>query len=169
MIFSWKNVLKFLLFIVFIAAVSAQISAQTKNYGKVCGDPTAACKSASDFQPYELAFELPKNPLIFDSELFYAVILKSVKTKTETDCQTAFSEEERVSLQRIFPRNKVFALKCFETGGIFYTNTASNVVFMGIYAGKTLPEAKTFLKRVQTQTEFSGAVLKRMRAGINGT
>jgi hypothetical protein len=164
-----KNSLNILLLMIFIAGMSLAVSAQKRAYGKVCGDPTAACKSASDFQPYELAFELPNNPVIFDSELFYAVILKSVKTKTETDCQNAFSEEERINLQRIFPRNKVFTLKCFETGGIYYTNTANNVVFMGIYAGRTLAEAKSFLKRVQSQTEYSGAIIKRMRAGINGT
>lgn len=167
--FKLRKNINLLLVFVFIAGASLAVSAQKRAYGKICGDPTAACKSASDFQPYELAFELPKNPVIFDSELFYTVILKSVKTKTETDCETAFSEDERINLQRIFPRNKVFTLKCFETGGIFYTNTANNVVFMGIYAGKTLAEAKSFLKRVQAETEYSGAILKRMRAGINGT
>lgn len=165
-----KRTLKILLLIIFTIVISLNVFAQKKSaYGKVCGDPTAACKSASDFQPYELVFDLPKNPVIYDSELFYTVILKSVKTKNETDCATAFSEDERVNLQRMFPRNKVFTLKCFETGGIFYTNTANNVVFMGIFAGRSLAEAKSFLKRVQSETQYSGAILKRMRAGINGT
>jgi len=146
-------------------------SAAQRRNGKICGDPNAACGGREQFQPWELTFALPKNSVIYESEYFYSVILKSVKLPQDSysECEKAFAEEERLKVQALFPKNKVFALKCSEPGGIFYTNVANDVSFLGVYAGKTRAAADAFLKTVNATGKFPGATLRRMKAGINGT
>ncbi|HVQ37847.1 MAG TPA: hypothetical protein VMS31_09965, partial [Pyrinomonadaceae bacterium] len=46
--------------------------------GSICGNPTVPCKTSASFQPHDLQFRVPANAVIFDTELFYAVILKSL-------------------------------------------------------------------------------------------
>src|SRR5215510_10920135 len=79
--------------------------------GQVCGDPAARCVTSFSFQPYDLPFVI-KGKLEFkeyQSNFFYAVILKSVAvTKEGGDCLTV-PEQERLEVQRLLPRNKVFA------------------------------------------------------------
>lgn len=137
--------------------------------GKICGDPNASCAGRDQFQPWELTFALPKNAVIYESEFFYAVILKSVKLKNYDDCEKAIAEDERLATQKLFPKNKVFALKCQEPGEMYYTNVANNVSFLGVFAGKTKAQADAFLRTVKATGKFPGAVLRRMKAGINGT
>jgi hypothetical protein len=150
--------------LLFIAAAEAQRPART---GKVCGDPNLPCKNRGNFQSYELPFDTGRNYAIADSELFYAAIIESRKIKLDENCETAFTEQRRLEVQKMFPKNKVFALKCFEPGLNYYTNVAADVGFLGIYAGRTKAQATSFLKTIQSK--FPGAVLRRMRAGINGT
>lgn len=141
-------------------------------FGKICGNPNVKCGTGEViFQEHEIPFEVSAqgNPIIIDSEPFYAVILKSVKLNSETNCDNAFSENERLEIQTLFPDNKVFALKCSDAGDVFYTNVANDVSFIAVYASKTSAEAKRFLKTVQKTGKFKGANLRKMQAGINGT
>lgn len=146
-------------------------TAQTRTVvGKICGDPTQVCRTRENFQPYELPFDFGKNNVISRSELFYAVILKSVKLKSDdSDCDKAITEKERLNAQKLFPRNMVFVMRCWETGQNSYTNVVEGVSFMGIYAGQTQREANAFLSRMKSSGQFLGATIRRMRIQINGT
>ena len=155
--------------VMMIAVSAVCVSAQRPRYGKICGNPNLKCVGTEDFQPWELTFGIPKNAVIYESELFYAVILKSVKLKNPDDCTSAIAETDRLATQALFPNNKIFAMNCFEAGGMAYSNTSDNSAFMAVYAGKTLTEANAFLKNVKATGKFSGANLRRMRATINGT
>src|SRR3712207_3838693 len=77
----------------------------------VCPDPTARCRTAVEFAPHQLPFVVPANAVIFETEKFYAVILKSGRDATQ-DCTGFVPESERLEAQRLFPRNKVFASRC---------------------------------------------------------
>jgi hypothetical protein len=136
--------------------------------GSICGNPTIACKTSATFQPHDLPFRVPANSVIFDTELFYAIILKSVPS-SEDDCNTFVPETERLDAQTLFPDRKVFASRCVEPGELFYTNVDSKHKIMAVYAGTTLAEAKRTLAAVKTTGKFSGAYMRRMRTGFNGT
>ena len=134
----------------------------------VCGDPTAPCKTSATFEPYDLPFRLPKKVVIFDTELFYAIILTSL-TAIDDDCRVFVPESERLAAQALFPDHKVFTSRCVEPGGLSYTNSNANRHFMAVYAGMTLAEANRILGAVKATGKFSGANIRRMRASINGT
>ncbi len=157
--------------IVFVSlAFSCSAVAQKKaRVGKVCGDPHLPCKSRDNFQPFELPFETGKNFVIAESESFYAIVLLSAKLQEGVDCEKIFSEEKRLAVQKLFPNNKVFALKCSEPGQNYYTNLIDNTAFIAAYAGRTLAEAKKFLKTVISSKQFPGIRVRKMHAGINGT
>jgi hypothetical protein len=140
-----------------------------KRLGKVCGNPSLPCKSRSGFQPYELPFDTGKKFVIVESEPFYAVILKSVRLKNPDDCENAIPETEPLSAQSLFSDKKVFVLRCSDVGQNYYTNTANDVSFMAVYAGKTRADAAALLKSLIARRKFAGATLRRMQAGINGT
>ena len=138
--------------------------------GKVCGDPTAACKGRENFQTFDLPFDTGKNFVIYESEKFYGIVLKSVKLKDWGDCaKPSFSETERLQIQGLFPRNMVFALNCLEPGQNYYTGVADQMAFIGVYAGRTLTEANKFLKTVQATGQFPGVKVRKMSIGVNGT
>lgn len=147
----------------------AAASAQKPRLGKICGDPNVKCVGTEDFQPWALTFALPKNAVIYQSEVFYAVILKSVKLKDSDDCSVVFPEDERLPVQELFPKNKVFAMKCFDAGEISYSNVANNVAFLGVFGGKTMADANAILAKVKATGKFPGAMIRRMHAEINGT
>jgi hypothetical protein len=151
--------------------LSITAAGQTKGQlGIVCGDPTAGCRSRENFQPYELPFETGKNFVIVRSQLFYAVILKSVKLNaSQGNCEKAIPESDRAEAQVLFPRNMVFVMRCWESGQNSYTNVADGVSFMAVYVGQSLSQANAFLKKVTATGKFSGATMRRMRAEINGT
>jgi hypothetical protein len=150
------------------AAIHAQKAKPRK--GQVCGDPTAACKLKDNFQPHDLPFDTGKNFVIYESEFFYGIILKSVKLKDFGDCATpSFTEQERLDIQALFEHNKVFAQNCVESGTSYYTNVAEQTALIGVYAGHTLAEANTFLKEVQATGKFPDVKVRKMRAAINGT
>src|SRR2546421_416781 len=93
-------------------------------HASVCGNPNLACKTDATFQPNDLPFRVPKNAVIFDTELFYAVILKSVGT-SEEDCDVFVPESERLQAQSLFPDHKVFASRCADPETLFYTGMNS--------------------------------------------
>ena len=151
---------------------NAQKRPAKAKFGKICGNPNIKCGTGEVvFQEHEVPFEVSAqgNIIIIDSEPFYAVILKSVKLNSKTNCENAVSENERLEIQTLFPDNKVFALKCADAGDVYYTNVANDVSFIAVYVGRTLTEAKRFLKTVQKTEKFRGANLRKMQAGINGT
>ena len=121
------------------------------------------------FEPNDLPFSLPKNAVIFESEEFYAVILKSVRAPSIDDCEKFVPEGERIEAQKLFPRRKVFASRCFEPGSVSYTNVAEGQRILAVYAGRTRAEAERTLADVKATGKFPGANLRRMRAQINGT
>ena len=141
-----------------------------KAVGTICGDPTKACRTRDNFQPYELPFEYGKNNVISQSQFFYAVILKSVKLNSDqSNCEKAIPESDRGETQKLYPRNMVFVMRCWETGQNSYTNVADGVSFMGVYAGSSLKDANALLAKVKATGKFSGATIRRMRIEINGT
>ena len=138
--------------------------------GTVCGDPTLPCKTGEvTFEPHNLPFRVPTQAVIWESETFYAVILKSVRA-ADDDCQKFVPEDERQTAQALFPRNKVFTDRgCGEPGETYYTGTQSGARFMAVYAGRTRAEANAMLARVKATGKFAGANLRRMSSGFNGT
>ena len=147
------------------------LSAQTRRRAtkaSVCGNPLMPCKSSAIFQLYDLPFRVPQDAVIFDTELFYAIVLKSVGA-SETDCDVFVPESERLAVQAWFPDHKVFTSRCADVETLHYTNTDPNHRFMGVYAGSTLAEAKRLLETVKAAGKFPGANIRRMRTGFNGT
>lgn len=141
---------------------------QPQKRAYVCGNPKVSCGSGMTFQPYDLPFDLPKNAVIFDTEPFYAIMLKSVRADKD-DCNAFVSEEERLRAQALFPEHKVFASRCYEAGSVYYAPVAENQHFMAVYAGKTRAEAGQRLAAVKATGQFPGAYIRRLHAGINGT
>jgi hypothetical protein len=136
----------------------------------VCGNPLVNCRldRNAHFEPFDLPFRIPNRAVIDDTELFYAVMLKSVAV-SDGDCDTFVPESERLAAQALFPDHKVFTDRCTDPGNLFYTNTSEKHRFMAVYAGLTLAEAKRFLATVRATGKFPGANLRRMRTGVNGT
>lgn len=148
------------------AAQSRSTRRPTK--GSVCGNPKVACKTVATFQPNDLPFRVPENSVIFDTELFYAVVLKSLRAPDD-NCDVFVPEDERITVQASFPENKVFASRCADPENLFYTNVNPNYRILAIYAGKTLPEAKRILTAIKATGNYPGANIRRMRTGFNGT
>lgn len=135
---------------------------------KVCGNPNLTCTSQIQFEPYALPFRFPANGVIYDTELFYAVILRSVPSPADS-CDNFIPEPERLAAQILFTNNKVFTSRCAEPGQVSYTNTSPKAQFMAVYAGLSLAGANRMLANVQATNKFPGASIRRMRAVINGT
>jgi hypothetical protein len=163
-------------FIVVLTAIGAlnSIAGQSHapsrraKHGSICGNPMVACKTSVTFEPHDLQFRVPKNSVIFDTELFYAVILKSV-TVADYNCDTFVPEADRLKAQALFPDHKVFTSRCAEPGNLFYTSIDDKHRIMGVYGGTTLAEGKRVLEAIKATGEFPGAYLRRMRTGFNGT
>ena len=151
-----------------VVEASTQRRRPRAKHPAVCGNPQVPCKSSATFEANDLPFRLPANAVIWDTELFYAVMLKSVKSRGD-NCDVFVPERERLAAQVLFPDHKVFASRCAEPGNLYYTNTSANARFMAVYAGTTLSEANRMLATVQATGKFPGASIRRMRAGFNGT
>lgn len=134
----------------------------------VCGNPKIACKTSATFNPNDLPFRVPANSVIFDTELFYAVILKSVSV-TDDNCDVFVPETQRQQTQALFPDRKVFTSRCADPENLFYTNVSDKHRIMAVYAGTSLAEARSVLELVKATGKFPGANLRRMRTGFNGT
>lgn len=164
------------IFLTVIAAVIAVLifvsaaDAQRRNRGRltICGNPNAACPSQATFEPHDLQFRVPRNAVIWETELFYAVILKSMNASDE-NCDAHIPEADRLAAQTLFPDRKVFASRCVEPGTLYYTNTRANSRLMAVYAGRTLAEANRVLAAAKAMGKYPGANIRRMRAGFNGT
>jgi hypothetical protein len=161
------------LFLTLAAAPRLSATSQSHSSGKrarasICGNPTVKCKTSAVFQPNDLPFRVPENSVIFDTELFYAVVLKSVPAKDDS-CDTFIPEAERLEAQALFPKNKVFASRCADPENLFYTNVDSQFRIMAVYSGTTLAESKSMLAAVKATGKFPGAYVRRMRTGFNGT
>jgi hypothetical protein len=164
----------FILALITVAALTQAASGQSHvsrkrvKRGSVCGNPTVACKTTATFQPNDLPFRVPEKSVIFDTELFYAIVLKSVPAD-EGDCNVFVPEAERLEAQGLFPERKVFASRCADIENLFYTNVNPKFRIMAIYGGTTLAEANGLLAAVKATGKFSGAYMRRMRTGFNGT
>ena len=111
-----------------MVAVASNVSAQKKaQHGRVCGDPTVACKNREDFSQSDLPFDTGRKMVIAESEPFYAIVLKSAKLGDYSGCEKAFPESERLAVQDLFPHNKVFTQRCSEPGESYYTGTAPDI------------------------------------------
>lgn len=157
-----------------LAAFSVVSDGQTRRgrqpqRGAVCFDPNTACRTTATFEPYDLPFRIPANAVIWESEPFYAVMLKSVR-HTDQNCETRFiPEAQRLEAQGLFPDRKVFTSRCGEPGTVFYSNTTPNTNFMAVYGGRTQAEATRTLSNVRATGKFPGANIRRMYVGFNGT
>ncbi len=153
------------------SGANAQRRSPKAKLGKICGNPQLKCRTPEiDFPAHEIPFELPTdNAVIYESESFYMVVLKTVKYNVKVNCDNAISENERLEIQKVFLDHKVFALKCSDAGDLSYTNVADNVGFIAVYAGKTAAQANSFLKTVQATGKFKGANLRKTQAMVNGT
>ena len=158
--------------LVFMFAVSDSLAqsrtTRKRPRGSVCGNPKLPCRTSATFQSNDLPFRVPENSVIWDTELFYAVILKTL-TSTEDNCDVFVSESERLQTQALFPERKVFANRCYDIENLFYTNVDPKFRIMAVYAGSTLAEANRVLESVKSTGKFPGAYLRRMRTGFNGT
>jgi len=160
-----------LLIVIVVFSLCVGVSAQNRGprqRGSVCGNPQVPCKTSAQFQPYDLPFRLSANSVIYDTELFYAIILKSVGSN-ENDCENFVTESVRLEAQALFPNRKVFTSRCPDIETLAYTNVSRNHRFMAVYAGATMTEAKKVLAAVNATGKFQGAMIHRMRTGFNGT
>jgi hypothetical protein len=157
--------------VLLFVASSHLFPAGAQRKAAVCGDPTVSCRTGDiNFPPHNLPFQIPRNAVIWETELFYAVILKSFLVADEFgECERFVSEDERLEAQKLFPRNKVFTSRCTEPGDLYYTNTDPKARFMAVYAGRTRAEANAMLAKVKETGKYPGANLRRMRAGFNST
>ena len=147
--------------IYFSAATSLSV---TQEQLQVCGDPTATCSTSLPFESYDLPFAVKGKPEFreYRSGLFYAVVLKSVKAeKGEGDC-VFIAEEERLEVQRLLPKNKVFASRmvCPESQ-ILYDGVNSDYNILAVYGGATKSEAVKVLREVKSR--YPDANIRRMR------
>jgi hypothetical protein len=149
-------------------ASTAQTRRKPAKHPAVCGNPNVTCTSAFTFETYDLPFRMPQNTVIFDTDLFYAVILRSVPSPAD-NCDNYIPEPDRIAAQVLFPNNKVFTSRCVEPGRVSYSNTSAKAQFMAVYAGTTQADANKMLARVKASGKFPGANIRRMRAMVNGT
>lgn len=129
--------------------------------GKVHPEPTASCKG---FKPHHLCFDLPDDGVAraeYFSAPFYAIILK-------TGERCSFTEDERVQVQNLLPRAKVFfeSFQCDDDveESIRYTNVNAKFGFLAVHAGATLKEANKRLAEVKATGKFPGANIRKMQS-----
>ncbi|HEV7473474.1 MAG TPA: hypothetical protein VGN90_05455 [Pyrinomonadaceae bacterium] len=163
----------FILVLIVTIGVADVVRSQSHLRGKrvrasICGNPKLPCKTVATFQPYDLPFRVPENSVIFDTELFYGIVLKSVRAN-EDDCKTFVPEVVRLEAQALFPDRKVFASRCIDVESLFYTNVDPKFRIMAVYGGTTLAEAKGVLSAVKKIGKFPDAYVRQMRTGFNGT
>jgi hypothetical protein len=148
--------------------VNGAAQKKAARHGVICGNPTVPCKTAAVFQPNDLQFRIPENISIYDTDLFYGVILTSVSIPSD-NCDIFVPESDRLAAQALFPKNKVFSSRCAEPGGLSYSNTSPGAQFMAVYGGPTISDVNRVLALVKATGKFPGANIRRMRAAFNGT
>jgi hypothetical protein len=140
-----------------LAALGA--NAQGKVHGEITATPPGG-------KPHEIAFDRPDDGVAraqWKSAPFFAVILKSAKA-------CAFTEEERKSIQAMFPGAKVFMTR-FQCDGnveenVTYTNVDPKAAFIAVYAGDTLAAADRTLAKAKATGKFRAANLRRLQAVV---
>lgn len=162
------------LFLLTTAANFAQKASQSRQY-ELCGDPHSDCQTAHNFGaglPLIIPGELEWMGQ-YKSQPFYAVIVQSRKVIFESnshndnyrDCGGQFTDNERSSLQRLFPSNRVFSS---EFGCYYfqhsYTNVKTDYNFLAVYGGKTKVAAEAVLKTVRATGKYPGANIRQMQA-----
>src|SRR6187549_1202536 len=95
---SLVSMLALLMLIAFSSGANAQRRRQPAKHPAICGNPNVTCSSVITFEPYVLPFRLPANAVIYDTDLFYAVILRSVTSPVDS-CDNFIPEPERLSAQ----------------------------------------------------------------------
>jgi len=150
------------------AFAGAQTRRKPAKYAPVCGNPNVTCRGQNSVQPNELPIQWPRNAVIYESVLFYAVILRSVPSPEES-CDNFIPEPERLAAQTLFPQNKVFTSRCAEPGYLSYSNTNAKTQFMAVFAGATQAEANRILAKVKSTRKFPSSNIRRMRAMMNRT
>ena len=136
--------------------------------GSICGNPKEACKTSATFKPNDLPFRVPENSIIFDTELFYAVVLKSMRVKDD-NCDVFISEDERLQAQALFPENKVFGSRCVDIENLAYIGVNPDVRILAVYAGPSISDARRILALVKANGKYNDAMIRRMRTSFNGT
>lgn len=172
----WGNGLAFVMLVAAVCASGLFNDAQAQRRRRrppqrtvICGNPTERCSGGENFKPYDLQFRLPANAVIYETQPFYAVILRSVRMRDYDDCDHFVSEEERMKAQALFPNNKAFASRCSEPGDVYYMNVSEKTQFMAVYAGTTMSEARRVLEMVKATGQYPGANIRRMKASFMGT
>jgi hypothetical protein len=145
------------------ASLALAGSASADTLGRVLPDPAAVCEGG---KPHELCFEKPKDGIAraeYLSEPFYAIILK-------TGARCSFAEAERIEVQALFPRNKVFSTRfyCDEDveENIAYTNVDEKFGFLAVHAGPAYLDAKKLMLAVKATGRFHGANIRKMQAKL---
>lgn len=131
--------------------------------GSVCPDPDRPCEG---FKSNELSFRIT-TAFKFDrgkdeSAPFYAVLLKTAPL-------CSIQEEERLKVQALFPRQKVFVHQyfCQDFGDkVTYTNVNAKVGFIAVYAGATVADANAALARITAMGMFPDANVRKMAAVV---
>ena len=167
-----RAIVGLLVAVIITTTIGSDVVAQKKRrpirHPAVCGNPNVSCPSAFPFEPYDLRFRMPQTAVIYDTDLFYAVILRSVRSPAE-NCDNYIPEPDRLAAQILFPNNKVFTSRCAVPGQVSYSNTSARAQFMAVYAGMSLTDANRMLTVVKATGKFPGANIRRTRAMVNGT
>ena len=159
----------FVLLALLALSVETAANQRTKRpRGSICGNPKVACKTSATFHPNDLPFRVPENSVIFDTELFYAIVLKSMRVKDD-NCDVFIAEDERLEAQAHFPENKVFASRCMDIENLAYIGVKPEIRILAVYAGPTISDARRMLAQVKATGKYNDATIRRMRTSFNGT
>ena len=161
--------------VTFIGASTPGQRRRSTTHAAICGNPRIPCQTIATFQPNDLPFRVPKNAVIVDTVPFYAIILQSIASNDS--CDVFIPERDRLAAQAFFPDHKVFSSRCADPENLFYLDLSSRQTrnlsethrIMAVYAGTTIAEAQKMLAAVKATGKFSGANVRRMRTGFNGT
>jgi len=161
----YQNTGALVLFLVVIVSIrdSSRGSPLLQSPAEVCGNPSVKCPTSFPFAPQDLPFVI-KGKVEFreyESNYFYAVILKSVKAEKDGGECAFVPEEERVGVQRLLPRNKVFASRCSPDSQILYDGVNRDYNILGVYGGDTRSGAEKVLR--QLKARYPDANIRRLR------
>ena len=135
----------------------------TPQEGDVCGDPATKCQTSFAFEKNDLPFVINGEVQFkeYQSAFFHAVVLKSVKAAAGDNCSFV-PETERLEVQRLFPKNKVFTSRvgCPESQ-ILYDGVNQDYNFLAVYGGTTRADAEKVLHQVKSR--YPDANIRRMR------
>ena len=116
----------------------------------------AACKTTATFQPNDLPFRMPENVVIYDTDLFYAIILKSVARAPTITVTSLFPKANDWPRNLCFPITKSSPRDVPNVEALSYTNISPKHRIMAVYAGTTLAEANSHAGSGKGYREISG-------------